>query len=72
MATQCAALLLEAYGPERLIWGSDWPHTQNESRVNFAATRANINVWVPNEADRKIILQDTPIRLFRFNKPVAS
>src|SRR5262249_31557455 len=34
----CAALLLDAMGPERLLWGSDWPHTQNESKVTYAGT----------------------------------
>jgi predicted TIM-barrel fold metal-dependent hydrolase len=28
---------LEAhYGAERLMWGSDWPHTQHESEVSSA------------------------------------
>lgn len=68
-ARQCAALLLEAFGPERLVWGSDWPHTQNEHKIDFAMTRRNLEDWVPDEPDREIILRDSPIRLFRFNRP---
>jgi predicted TIM-barrel fold metal-dependent hydrolase len=64
--------LLEHFGPERLMWGSDWPHTQNESKVNFAATLKHLTDWVPSQADRKIILQDTPIRLFRFNQTIGA
>lgn len=71
-ATRAVAALLEAFGPERLVWGSDWPHTQNESRIHFAATRKNLEKWVPNDDDRKIILQDAPFRLFRFNCPVGA
>tara|TARA_R110002124_G_scaffold284583_1_gene462021 strand:- start:92 stop:871 length:780 start_codon:yes stop_codon:yes gene_type:complete len=30
------AFLARALGAERLVWGSDWPHTQYEARVDFA------------------------------------
>jgi predicted TIM-barrel fold metal-dependent hydrolase len=69
---KCAALLLKHFGPERLMWGSDWPHTQNESQVNFGATLKHLTDWVPSEADRKIILQTTPRRLFRFDSPLGA
>lgn len=69
--TSCASLLLDAFGPERLIWGSDWPHTQNESKIQFALTQRRLEEWVPNEADRKIVLQDAPARLFRLDQPTA-
>lgn len=31
-----AAFLMRTLGAEQLVWGSDWPHTQHESRVDFA------------------------------------
>jgi predicted TIM-barrel fold metal-dependent hydrolase len=31
-----AAFLTRTLGAERLVWGSDWPNTQHEGRVNFA------------------------------------
>lgn len=34
--TPHAAYLNEAFGRERLVWGSDWPHTQHEADVNYA------------------------------------
>jgi predicted TIM-barrel fold metal-dependent hydrolase len=71
VARRSAALLLEAMGPERLVWGSDWPHTQNEDDVSFAETLQNLTDWVPDPADRRIVLQDTPLRLFRFNLPIG-
>jgi predicted TIM-barrel fold metal-dependent hydrolase len=68
LPVRCAALLLDAYGPERLVWGSDWPHTQNEKRMDFGLTQRRLEEWVPKEADRRIILQDSPLRLFRFGR----
>lgn len=70
-AKACTARLLDAFGPERLLWGSDWPHTQNESKIQFALTQHQFETCVPNAADRKIILQDAPARLFRFNSTIG-
>ena len=67
--TPYAQLLREEFGPERLVWGSDWPHTNFEDTVDFASALQNLTDWVPDKSDRKIILQDTPLRLFRFNMP---
>jgi len=49
--------------PDRLIWGSDWPHLPNGQRdtgelLNLLAD------WAPDEADRRRILTETPTRLF--------
>ena len=68
IARAALPLLQDAYGPERLVWGSDWPHTQFEKVADFASARAQINAWLPKAEDRKQVLVDTPIRLFRFVK----
>jgi 2-pyrone-4,6-dicarboxylate lactonase len=49
--------------PDRLIWGSDWPHLPNGQRdtgelVNLLAD------WAPSAVDRHQILVDAPNRLF--------
>jgi predicted TIM-barrel fold metal-dependent hydrolase len=54
---------LVAARPDRLIWGSDWPHLPNGHRdtgelVNLLAD------WAPDEADRNKILVDSPTELF--------
>jgi predicted TIM-barrel fold metal-dependent hydrolase len=65
-ARAAAPLLRDAFGPERLIWGSDWPHTQYEGAADAAETRVRLEEWLPDEEDRRIVLVDTPARLFRF------
>ncbi len=29
-------LLVQNFGPDRLVWGSDWPHTQHEHTIDYA------------------------------------
>lgn len=36
-ARAAAGRLLDAFGPDRLVWGSDWPWTQFEAVTSFAA-----------------------------------
>jgi 2-pyrone-4,6-dicarboxylate lactonase len=54
---------LVATRPDRLMWGSDWPHLPDGQRdtgeiLNLLAD------WAPDEADRRTILVDGPDRLF--------
>lgn len=65
-AAAAAPLLKDAFGPDRLVWGSDWPHTQFEKVTNYTTTRAQLDAWLPNAEDRRIVLADTPSQLFRF------
>ncbi len=65
-AAAAAPLLLKAFGPERLMWGSDWPHTGFEGKVSYATLLDQLKVWVPDAAERRIVLADTPAQLFRF------
>ena len=66
-ACAAARALLQALGAERLLWGSDWPHTQHRHLADFASTRAVLDDWVPDAAARRRILVDTPAALFRFD-----
>lgn len=62
-----AAQLLDAFGPQRLVWGSDWPHTQHRDLASFSSSLAALTDWVPDPAARQTILVDTPHRLFHFS-----
>ena len=55
-------------GPDRLLWGSDWPHLPDGQRdtgqlFNFLAD------WAPDDADRRQILVESPTRLFYIDLP---
>ena len=70
VAQQASTLLLKAFGPQRLIWGSDWPHTEFESIApDPVHGRRLLNSWVQDEAARQTILADTAAELFKF--PIA-
>ena len=58
--------LKDALGLDRLVWGSDWPHTQFESQIEYDKMWAFAGVLLPSAADRKQVLVDTPAQLFRF------
>jgi predicted TIM-barrel fold metal-dependent hydrolase len=66
IALAATPLLRVAYGPERLLWGSDWPHTLFEKSVDYRTTRAQLDAWIPDPTERNVVLADTPARLFRF------
>lgn len=67
-ATAMAAMpLLEAaFGLDRLVWGSDWPHTQHEHSEDYASVYAMAKRLLPTERERNAVLVDTPARLFGF------
>lgn len=61
-----AALLVAA--PQRLLWGSDWPHVmQVKPMPNDGDLLDLLAMWVPDEASRRGILVDNPAALYGFN-----
>lgn len=66
LARECARLLLQEGGAQRLVWGSDWPWTQNEAGRSYAQCLRWLEEWIPDTAARRIILGATPRKLFHF------
>ncbi len=58
--------LLEAYTPQALVWGSDWPFLRAPARIDYGPLLALFQQLVPDAADRRAIGHDTPQRLFGF------
>jgi predicted TIM-barrel fold metal-dependent hydrolase len=53
--------------PQRVLWGSDWPHpTQRDAKPDDALLLDLLASWEPNEAVRRRILVDNPAELFSF------
>lgn len=64
-AKPMAQALIEAV-PERLIWGSDYPHLSFADQVGSDELFALLSDWAPDAATRQKILVDNPARLFGF------
>ena len=58
--------LVSKFGPDRCVWGSDWPFLRMPERVDYGPLLALLTQQVPDEADRRRILWDTPCREFEF------
>ena len=64
-----ARALVEA-APERLIWGTDWPHVFIKTALPEDQKLLKLlEHWVPNKAARKRILVDNPAQLYGFTRP---
>jgi predicted TIM-barrel fold metal-dependent hydrolase len=71
------AQLLIAANPDRVVWGTDWPHPNSSSgraanevtplfQIDDGRLLNQLPLWAPGAADRKRILVDNPARLYGF------
>jgi predicted TIM-barrel fold metal-dependent hydrolase len=64
--------LLVEQAPERLLWGSDWPHPGYEKTTPDDAELVDLAaIWIPDEAARNRIFADNPAELFGFGRARA-
>ena len=64
-----ASPIVRAYiqaAPERVVWGSDWPHPTEAEKPDDAVLFDLLNDWAPDEATRQRILVDNPAKLYGF------
>jgi predicted TIM-barrel fold metal-dependent hydrolase len=59
-----ALALLDRLGPGRLLWGSDWPFTQFETRRSYADAVDDVAQWC--DADTRNAVAETARLLFGF------
>lgn len=64
-AAPLAQALIEA-APDRLIWGSDYPHLSFADKVGSIELFNLLGQWAPDEATRRRILVDNPAKLYGF------
>lgn len=57
---------LLAANPERLMWGTDWPHPSIPAAImpDDGHLLDLFHAWTPREDDRRRVLVETPARLF--------
>jgi predicted TIM-barrel fold metal-dependent hydrolase len=58
--------LVEAFGVERCLWGSDWPFINVPQRPSYADVLAPLTRWFPDAGDRERVLARNAQRLFGF------
>ncbi|MDY8108936.1 amidohydrolase family protein [Fulvimarina sp. 2208YS6-2-32] len=62
---------LVAFAPERIVWGTNWPHNLAKATQDYpddAALLDTVLGWIESEADRRTILVDNPEALFGFSR----
>lgn len=59
-------LLEHHFGPERLVWGSDWPHTQHEEHVGFETVMEQLCALECSGPLMRALMVQAPQVLFKF------
>jgi predicted TIM-barrel fold metal-dependent hydrolase len=68
--TNAFAHALVEVAPDRLVWGSDWPHVKTEWSIpmpNDGELADLLEAWVPDAGIRKRVLVDNPAKLYGFS-----
>lgn len=66
-ARQALPLLEQSFGMRRLVWGSDWPHTQHESSINYASAVQQLQALECSAQMMRSLLIEAPQALFDFS-----
>ena len=61
--------LIDAFTPDRCLWASDWPFLRAPSRVDCGPLLQLVAQLLPDAADRRKVLWETPRRLLGFETP---
>ena len=60
------AAIVDAFGLDRCVWGSDWPFINTARQVEYGNLLTCLARWLPNPGDRDRVLWQNPARLFAF------
>jgi D-galactarolactone isomerase len=58
---------IAAYAPERIVWGTNWPHNLAREQADYpddAALTDTVLGWLPDEKARQLALVDNPEELY--------
>jgi predicted TIM-barrel fold metal-dependent hydrolase len=59
-------LLLDTFGQQRLVWGSDWPHTQHEDQISYGSVVEQLHALECSPQLMRSLLVSAPQVLFDF------
>ncbi|WP_434651869.1 amidohydrolase family protein [Pseudomonas sp. R3-56] len=65
-ARSALGLLEQSFGAHRLVWGSDWPHTQHEAVIGFDTVMRQLQDLQISLPFMRALMVETPRALFRF------
>lgn len=60
---------IAAFAPERIVWGTNWPHNLAKTTADYpddAALTDTVLAWLPDERALRLALVDNPQALFDF------
>ena len=60
------AIEIAKFAPERVVWGSDWPHVTEKVKPDEVELTELIATWFPTEQARKLALVSNPEELYGF------
>lgn len=58
------AAVIDAFGLDRCVWGSDWPFINTSQQVEYGRLLEVLTRWLPDPGHRNRVLWHTPARLF--------
>ena len=58
--------LVASFTPDRCLWASDWPFLRAPARIDVGPLLTLVERFVPNGADRRKVLWETPRRVLGF------
>ena len=64
-ATRTAVAIAE-FAPERVVWGSDFPHVTEKIKPDEVVLTEMIATWLPTKKARQLALADNPKELYGF------
>lgn len=60
------AQAIAVFAPERVIWGSDYPHVTEKDKPNDFELAELISQWLPTKQARQLALVENPSELYEF------
>jgi predicted TIM-barrel fold metal-dependent hydrolase len=60
------AAVVDSFGLDRCVWGSDWPFLDTPQRVEYGDLLSCLARWLPDPDQRDRVLRRNPARLFGF------